>query len=162
MGASVLHEDAIFQFVKRRESRSASMVQTHRKKRGTLIVEGTCEPKYTITGITEAWICFFTIEKQWWTQKSDLAARFLVYWRWRNFFWSRSVGELILWLSSLIRMNLRTCEQVLARASARESGWHRTGIRSYTLIALLLDVDITSDTRRIFNGRFSALAYVSM
>ncbi len=64
MGASVLHEDAIFPV--RREGIPINIRNTNRPKdKGTLIVESTCrKPKYTITGIAgKKGFCSVTVEK---------------------------------------------------------------------------------------------------
>ena len=64
MGASVLHEDAIFPV--RREGIPINIRNTNKPEDpGTLIVENTCrKPKYTITGIAgKTGFCSVTIEK---------------------------------------------------------------------------------------------------
>ena len=64
MGASVLHEDAIFPV--RREGIPINIRNTNRPEdKGTLIVESTCrKPRYTITGIAgKTGFCSVTIEK---------------------------------------------------------------------------------------------------
>lgn len=64
MGASVLHEDAIFPV--RREGIPINIRNTNKPEdKGTLIVEGTCrKPKYTITGIAgKKGFASITIEK---------------------------------------------------------------------------------------------------
>ena len=64
MGASVLHEDAIFPV--RKEGIPINIRNTNRPEdKGTLIVEGTCrKPKYTITGIAgKKGFASITIEK---------------------------------------------------------------------------------------------------
>ncbi|XCP83755.1 aspartate kinase [Roseburia hominis] len=64
MGASVLHEDAIFPV--RKEGIPINIRNTNRPEdKGTLIVEGTCrKPKYTITGIAgKQGFASITIEK---------------------------------------------------------------------------------------------------
>lgn len=64
MGASVLHEDAIFPV--RKEGIPINIRNTNRPEdKGTLIVEGTCrKPKYTITGIAgKRGFASITIEK---------------------------------------------------------------------------------------------------
>ena len=64
MGASVLHEDAIFPV--RKAGIPINIRNTNAPQdKGTLIVEGTCrQPKYTITGIagTDGFVSI-TIEK---------------------------------------------------------------------------------------------------
>ena len=64
MGASVLHEDAIFPV--RREGIPINIRNTNRPEdKGTLIVESTCrKPRYTITGIAgKKGFCSINIEK---------------------------------------------------------------------------------------------------
>ena len=64
MGASVLHEDAIFPV--RKEGIPINIRNTNApEEKGTLIVEGTCrKPKYTITGIAgKRGFASITIEK---------------------------------------------------------------------------------------------------
>ncbi len=64
MGASVLHEDAIFPV--RREGIPIHIRNTNRPKdKGTLIVESTCrKPRYVITGIAgKRGFCSVTVEK---------------------------------------------------------------------------------------------------
>ena len=64
MGASVLHEDAIFPV--RKEGIPINIRNTNRPEDpGTLIVESTCrKPKYTITGIAgKKGFCSINIEK---------------------------------------------------------------------------------------------------
>ena len=64
MGATVLHEDAIFQV--RKEGIPINIRNTNApEEKGTLIVEGTCrKPKYTITGIAgKRGFASITIEK---------------------------------------------------------------------------------------------------
>lgn len=64
MGASVLHEDAIFPV--RKEGIPINIRNTNRPEdRGTLIVESTCrKPRYTITGIAgKKGFCAINIEK---------------------------------------------------------------------------------------------------
>lgn len=64
MGASVLHEDAIFPV--RKEGIPINIRNTNRPEdKGTLIVESTCrKPKYTITGIAgKKGFCSINIEK---------------------------------------------------------------------------------------------------
>ena len=64
MGASVLHEDAIFPV--RKEGIPINILNTNApEEKGTLIVEGTCrKPKYTITGIAgKRGFASITIEK---------------------------------------------------------------------------------------------------
>ena len=64
MGASVLHEDAIFPV--RREGIPINIRNTNRPEdKGTLIVESTCrKPRYTITGIAgKKGFCAINIEK---------------------------------------------------------------------------------------------------
>ena len=64
MGASVLHEDAIFPV--RKAGIPINIRNTNAPQdKGTLIVEGTCrQPKYTITGIagTDGFVAI-TVEK---------------------------------------------------------------------------------------------------
>ena len=64
MGATVLHEDAIFPV--RKEGIPINIRNTnHPEDKGTLIVESTCrKPKYTITGIAgKKGFCSINIEK---------------------------------------------------------------------------------------------------
>lgn len=78
MGASVLHEDAIFPVRKAGIPINIRNTNAPRDK-GTLIVEGTCrQPKYTITGIagTDGFVAI-TVEKAMMTQKSDFARKVL-------------------------------------------------------------------------------------
>ncbi len=58
MGASVLHEDAVFPV--RKAGIPINIRNTNKPEdKGTLIVESTCrKPKYTITGIAGKRFCF--------------------------------------------------------------------------------------------------------
>ena len=64
MGASVLHEDAIFPV--RKEGIPINIRNTNApEEKGTLIVEGTCrKPKYTITGILEKLVSAGFLERK--------------------------------------------------------------------------------------------------
>ena len=83
MGATVLHEDAIFPL--RQEGIPINIRNTNRPQdKGTVIVESTCyKPAYTITGIAgRKGFASINIEKDMMNSlKSDLAEKFFRYLR---------------------------------------------------------------------------------
>ena len=80
MGASVLHEDAIFPV--RKAGIPINIRNTNKPEdKGTLIVENTCrQPRYTITGIagTDGFAAI-TVEKAMMNSESDSAGKYFRY-----------------------------------------------------------------------------------
>ena len=86
MGATVLHEDAIFPV--RKAGIPINIKNTNAPEEdGTMIVEDTCKkPPYTITGIAgKKGFCSLFIEKSMMIRKSALDAKFCRCWRNREF-----------------------------------------------------------------------------
>ena len=80
MGATVLHEDAIFPV--RKEGIPINIRNTNKPEdKGTLIVESTCrKPHYTITGVAgKKGFCAINIEKAMMNAEVGLAERCLRY-----------------------------------------------------------------------------------